>query len=229
MKELDLEVRWFNVDFYPKTYTCRAARYEDGVLPRLRTQNISLFSPWGPRYSWESRGAVIREDDKEVKVLDFLASILGKLRQNMPKKNFSWLFLGADLYGTKINNLPTEVVASYFGSLREWLTQILPEVEFVLWSSLNDIAESYRQQVKDDFRKYVSPNLLLAATKTAQGMRLGSDSKEYLVERIAEAMLIEEKLCPIKISCVGRHKDEHVDWELPRLYLLPENLWAPWM
>ncbi|MDD4990144.1 MAG: hypothetical protein PHW31_02430 [Candidatus Pacebacteria bacterium] len=229
MKELDLGVKWFNVDFYPKTYVCRAARYEDGVLPRLREKKITLFTPWGPRYSWEKRGTVIHVEDKEIEVLEFLAKIFSEMKKNMPNKDFRWIFFGADLYGTKVNNLPNEMVDNYFAGLAKWLPQILPEAELKLWSSFNDIAENYRQKVATDFRKYVSPNLLLAASKTANAMGRDSDPKNYIIERIAEAMLIEETLHPIKVSCVGRHKDEHVDWQLPRIYLLPENLWAPWM
>jgi len=60
-------------------------------------------------------------------------------------------------------------------------------------------------------------------------MGKGGDPKEYLVERLAEAMFIETTLHPIKISCVARHKDDKVDWELPRLYFLPERLHAPWL
>lgn len=229
MKEQDAGVKWFNTVFYPQKKTGRAVRYEDGILPRLREKEITLFTPWGPRYSWESRGAVIQDGDREVEVLNFLVVLLGELRQNMPDKNFRWVFLGADLYGTRINNLPVEVVARYFDSLVQWLPRVLPMAEFQLWSQLDSVAEEYRREVRANFDNLVSYSILSRANQTARAMGRNSSAKEYLVERLAEAMFIERTLKPVKISCVARHKDDDVDWELPRLYFLPERLHAPWL
>ncbi len=229
MKEQDIGIKWFNTVFYPQKKTARAARYEDGVLPRLHGQEVTLFTPWGPRYSWESRGVRIREEDREVEVLNFLATLLNEWRKNIPDKNFHWVFLGADLYGTRINKLPKEVVSNYFANLVEWLTRILPESEFRLWSEFSEGAEEYRQRIWANFDNFVDDKLLLRTNQTAQAMGKGGDPKEYLVERLAEAMFIETTLHPIKISCVARHKDDKVDWELPRLYFLPERLHAPWL
>lgn len=229
MKEQDLGVKWFNTVFYPQKKTARAARYEEGVLPRLREQEVTLFTPWGPRYSWEIRGVDIRKEDKEVKVLNFFAALLVEWRENMPNKNFRWVFLGADLYGTRINKLPSGVVANYFANLAKWLVQILPEVEFRLWSEFNEVTEEYRRKIWTSFDDFVDCNLLLRTDQTAQAMAKGGDPKEYLVERLAEAMFIERTLRPVKISCVARHKDDKIDWELPRLYFLPEYLHAPWL
>lgn len=229
MKEQDLGVKWFNTVFYPQKKTARAARYEDGVLPRLREQEVTLFTPWGPRYSWESRGVKIKEEDKEVEVLNFLAALLKEWRENMPSKNFRWVFLGADLYGTRINKLPKEVVANYFASLSEWLGRILLEVEFRIWSEFDEAAEKYRQTIRGDFDHFVDSDLLLRTKQTAQAMGKGGDPSEYIVERLAEAMFVEATLRPIKISCVARHKDDKVDYDLPRLYFLPEYLHAAWL
>lgn len=229
MKEKDLGVKWFNTVFYPQRKTARAVRYEDGVLPRLRQEEVILFTPWGPRYNWETRGEIIQEGDKEIEALNFLATILEEWKQNMPNKHFRWMFLGADLYGTRINPLPVEVVKHYFVSLAEWLPQILPEAKFRLWSEFDQLAEAYRRRIRSNFEQYVDSNLLQRAIRTAEAMGKGGDPKEYLVERLAEAMLIEEMFHPIKISCVGRHKDDKVDLELPRLYFLPERLHAPWL
>lgn len=228
MKEENRGIKWFNTIFYPQNKKARAVRYEDGVLPRFYEREITLFTPWGPRYGWKSRGLDIKKEDKEVEVINFLATLFKELRENMPDKNFRWIFLGADLYGTRINNLPEEVVAGYFVSLAKWLAQILPEAELRLWSEFDKIADVYRQKIWTDFENFVDTNLLIRTEKTAQAMANGSNPKEYLVERLAEAMLVEEIFHPIKISCVARHKDDKVDWELPRLYFLPEYLHAPW-
>jgi len=229
MKESDAGVKWFNTIFYPQKKTGRAVRYENGVLPRLRKKDVTLFTPWGPRYSWENRGAVIQEDDKEIEVLNFLVALLGEFRQNMPDKNFRWIFLGADLYGTRINNLPVEVVTNYFNSFTKWLRQLLPIADFLIWSQLDSVAKEYRREVRTNFDDLISYTILSRANSTARAMGKNSSAKDYLVERLAEATFIERALKPIKISCVARHKDDDVDWELPRLYFLPERLHAPWL
>jgi hypothetical protein len=228
MREQDLGVKWFNTDFYPKSRTSRAVHLEDGVLPRLREDAITLFTPWGPRYGYEARGIQIREGDKEHQVLLFLQQLLRQWREKMPDKAFRWVFLAADLYGTRINSLPREVVGGYFESLAEWLRTLLPSAEFQLWSELDATAEPYRQAVRENFRTLVPDKLLARAEATAKAMGRGSSATEYLVERLAEAAFIEETLQPIKISCVGRHKDDGVDGNLPRLYFVPESLHAPW-
>lgn len=229
MKEQDLGVKWFNTVFYPERKTARAVRYEDGVLPRLREQEIVLFTPWGPRYSWERRGLNINARDKEVEVLEFLRAMLEEWKSKMPGKDFRWFFLGADRYGISINNLPSEAVNGYFSSLKQWLTQILPGAEFRLWSEFDQEAEKYRRVIRASFGEFVDDHLLERAIQTAKAMARGGDPEEYLTERLAEAMLIEELLHPIKISCVARYKDDKIDWQLPRLYFLPEHLHAPWL
>lgn len=229
MKEKDFGVKWFNTNFYPNNKTSRAVNYEEGVLPRLRQSCVTLFTPWGPRYSWKERGCVVQENDKEVSVLEFLANMLSDWWQNMPDKKFEWIFLGADLYGTRINGLPEDAVSVYFKSMEAWVSKILPEAKFMLWSGLDPQAEKFRQKVSGNFDEFVSRNIMARATHTARSMGLKSDPKEYLIERIAEAMLIEEMFQPVKISCVARHKDDKVDWDLPRLYFLPEELHASWL
>lgn len=161
--------------------------------------------------------------------MNFLAGLFGELKRNMPDKNFRWVILGADLYGTRINNLPIDITSEYFESLTDWLHQILPIAEFQIWSQFDDSAERYRQMVRENFDTLVSEHLLSRANQTAQAMERNSSATNYLVERFAEAMLVESILKPIKISCAPRHKDDSVDWELPRLYFLPDSLHVPWL
>lgn len=228
MKETDLSVKWFNTVYFPKNRTARAVLYEEKTLPRLRKREICFFTPWGPRYDWKDRGAIIAGNDAEVKTIGRLSQVLSDLKNNMPDKHFRWIFMGADLYGTRINGLPQEAVGSYFESLQDLIDKFLPDAEFRLWSTFDEAAENYRQEVAQNFAEYTDNNLLARATMTACVMGRNSDSKTYIVERIAEAILIENKFSPVKISCVARHKDDKVDFELPRLYVLPENLQAPW-
>jgi hypothetical protein len=229
MKEKDAGIKWFNTIFYPERRMGRAVRYEDGVLPRLRQEEVLLFTPWGPRYRWDAHGVEIVNGDKEIAVINFLANLLNEWQIKMPNKKFHWIFIGADLYGIKINGLPEKAVKQYFINLHEILKLMMPEVEFHLWSKFNEQAEIYRETVKKDFSKLISRDLLSRANKTAKAMGKGGNPADYLIERLAEAMLMEDTFRPIKISCVGRHKDEGVDYDLPRLYLLPRDLHAPWL
>lgn len=229
MKETDQGVKWFNTIYYPTNRTFRAVLYEEKILPRLREEKITLFTPWGPRYDFTERGTHVRDGDKEVEVLRFLSNIISSWREQMPGKEFSWIFLGADLYGTRINGLGAEAVSNYFESLRFWLSRLIPKATFRLWSDFDTEAEDYRRKIASNFGQYADCDLLERAEKTAKGMNRGSSAREYLVERFAEALLIEEKFRPIKISCVNRSKDTTVDLDLPRLYFLPERLLAPWM
>ncbi|HEY4496773.1 MAG TPA: hypothetical protein VI432_01310, partial [Candidatus Paceibacterota bacterium] len=86
--------------------TARAVRLEDGVIPRLKEESVTFFTPWGPRYDYEVRGSEIEDSHREIDLLKFLARILGEFKKNMPGRKFRWIFLGADLYGVKINHLP---------------------------------------------------------------------------------------------------------------------------
>ncbi|MCK9345401.1 MAG: hypothetical protein M0P64_04810 [Candidatus Pacebacteria bacterium] len=228
MKERDPGVKWFNTIFYPKTYTGRAVRYEDGVLPRLRQAEVTLFTPWGPRYSWETRGVEIKDGDKELAVLRFFASMLEEWKRNMPGKKFRWLFLGADLYGTRINHLPEWVVREYFTNLKKKISALLPGVEFHCWSEFDRQAEWYREWALQDLLIVGRP-VIARAHQTARAMKRGGDAQQYLAERLAEARHVEGVIHPIKLSCVARHKDHGVDLALPRLYLLPRELHAPWL
>lgn len=229
MKEQDYAVRWFAQEFYPRQHTARAVFYEDKLLARLRQTEIRFFTPWGPRYSWRGRGTFVHLNDPEVALLQFLARLFQILKEHMPGKTFRWLFLAADLYGTRINHLPSDIVRDYFESLRGRLNEILPEAELVFWSEFSELAEPYRQRAKADLCHQLSPAVITAAENTARLMDCGGDPHQYLVERLAEARLIEELWEPIKVSCVRRSKDDEVDADLPRLYLVPEKYHAPWL
>ena len=227
MKEPDPAVKWFNTVFYPQEKTARAVRYEDGVLPRLRADEPRLFTPWGPRYHWRERGVEICPDDKEVGVLIFFSRLIGAWQQNMPGKKFDWLFLGADLYGTRINGLPEEPVSAYFGSLRRWLGEILPQAEFRLWSEFDLLAQPLRERIRPDLMNRLTFTVYNRASEVSA--KMGGDAEDYLAERLTEAEIVETLYRPIKVSAVGRHKDDGVDGSLPRLYFLPETFWAPWL
>jgi hypothetical protein len=224
-------MKWFQCEFYPQRKTARAMNFEgkEGVLGRFAQAEINLFTPWGPRYDWETRGTTIKPADKEILLLQFLAGIRAELEQNMPDRRFQWQFLAADLYGLRINGLPWEVVEDYYASLDQALAGYLPGAELLRWSQLDDEAERYRRAIRENFTMEFDRSLVARAIKTAQAMGRGGDAMAYLVERLAEARLVNDRWQPVKVSCVGRHKDQGVDGPLPVLYLVPEDLHAPWM
>ncbi len=230
MREQDQAVKWFNTEFYPPLHKGlgHSVRYDDGVLPRLRRSRIIFFTPWGPRYGWSQRGTTIVDGDREVALLRYLAELYASLADRFGSDRLSWLFLGADLYGTKINSLPPEVVVDYFASLRGWIGRLLPTAEFRLWSEFDHQAESFRRLFRGRVKAFVGPEVIDQADKVARH-RGSADAQPYLVERLAEAALIELIYEPIKLSCVDSRKDSEVDLDLPRLYLVPPGLRAPWM
>jgi len=224
-------MKWFVEEFYPKRKTGRACLLEEKILPRLGEYSVTLFTPWGPRYHWEERGVAIKEGDKEIATLRYLADIFSEINRRAENRTFRWVFLAADLYGTGINKLPDKMVGDYFASLSIWLKELIPESELVYWSAWQGEAEHYRRIVESLFSEFgeINPKLLDRAQATASKMESAGEALAYLKERAVEALLIEELLSPIKISCVERHKDDKVDLDLPRLYLLPPELTAPWM
>jgi len=231
MKEHDQFIKWFSTQYYPSAKTARAVFLDQGILPRLRNETICFFTPWGPRYSYKARGVVIHEEDLEVTTLRFLQEVVTtfEIHGINQARKFRWIILGADVYGTKINNLPKSVVADYFQSLKIWIETLLPKAEFLLWSDFDSEAQVYRDEVRQNFTTYIDARLLARAQRTSEGLGTGGSPEAYLIERLAEAMLIEAKFQPIKLSCVARYKDDKVDLNLPRLYVVPEHLHAPWL
>lgn len=228
---LDEGAKWFYTQFYPGKGVCRPVHMDDKVVPRLRESTITFFTPIGPRYSWEKRGTAIKPGDPEVAVLEYLAELWSTWREHMPGKELRWFFLGADLYGTQINGLPAEVVQAYFEEWKAALTKYVPGSTFALWSECVEEAAPYfpLKANKSGLQRYLPDRIICAAEHTAGAMRRGGDPYEYLAHRVAEADWVEEKFKPIKCSLVVRHKDEFVDRGLPRLYLLPQELHAPWL
>lgn len=243
MKEEDEGIKWFTTEFYPENKVARAVRFEDGVLSRLRKKVITLFTPWGFRYKYHVRDIYISKDDKEVQLLQFFAKTLRELRENMRGREWRWAFLAADSYATRINGEREEIcVIKYFQELNRWFKEIMPENTILAKWSVYDYGESaieYRQKVENNFSNYVSQTSFkrrLSATEKLNkeeiicvGGRIEESARAYCVERITEALWIEEMFHPIKISAARRDKDDGLDGNLPRLYIVPEKLQAPWL
>ncbi len=202
-KEKDPGVKWFNVEFYPENYSGHAVHYHerDGVLDRLRQPTVTFFTPWGPRYSWERRGTEILPEHKEMQTLQHLANLFEQMKNNMPRKQWRWVFVGADLYGTRINKLPEEAVFAYFESLKRRLGEMIPEAEFHLWSTYDAQVEEKRRLIREKgLRELIPGNVLLGAQLVAGKGAFTGSAMDYLVERIAEAQLVEELFHPATLE-----------------------------
>lgn len=232
MSEQDLFVKWIRTEFHPKNRAARAVLFEEMIIPRFREDVITLFTPWGPRYGWKNRGVMIAENDSEYRLLTHLAGLYDQIRNRAEGRQIDWVFLAADLYGTRINDLPADIVSEYFANLERVIALVLPIARFEYWSDYDVTASVYRQAIKSAIESMfcqIDENLFKRAKTTASKFQESGDPTDYLIERATEAILIEEKYHPIKISCAPRHKDDKVDLNLPRLYVVPENLMAPWL
>ena len=231
MKEEDCLVKYFINVIYPGRKKGTAIGFEDGIIPRLRKDHINFFTPWGPRYSWKERGVTINEDDKEIQLLKLFSLFLEELKSiKTIKKKINWIFLGADIYGYKINNIPEDVVKEYFSSLKYWLKQIIPESEFKLWSEFNYLSKFLRSDVSNFLTKdnWVRLDKRNKKSNISLNPIMGS-TKDYIFERLLEAYLIECLYQPVKISCAPSYKDWILDLDLPRLYITPSHLQVPWL
>lgn len=216
---------WFHSQLFPAMSCGRPTRYENGVLPRLAEPKVTVFIPWGPRYAWRERGVSIQGNDKEVVTLRRLAHIQRQLSSHMPATKWDWFFLAADLYGFRLNHLEPAIVKDYFGSLSEWLPKLIPDAKLRYWSEFDEQAKPVRDQLA---KEPISLSLLSRAEQTAERGGFGN-AKNYLIERMTEARLIEELYRPIKMSLAPKHKDVGVDGNLPCIYMVPKTLQAPWL
>lgn len=229
MKEQDLGVKWFNTLFYPEHRVARAVRYHDpdGTLTRLRAPKITLFTPWGPCYN-QHRPLAERGYTRERRTLEYLASLLTQWQSKLHEREWKWIILAADRYGTTLNSLPESWVEEYFGEVQALTRSIFPAASFERWSTHAEVANEERERATWELNQRVSWSIQERARKTA-GRRSFGDPNAYLVERLTEAFYHERTEHPIKISLAPPHKDSQVDADLPRLYLVPEELRTPWL
>jgi hypothetical protein len=146
----------------------------------------------------------------------------------------------ADLYATEINNqVASEQADSYFRTVTE-------EAEIrgftaIPWSAIRQAhIELYTQRsselTTENIQKLLSANKIVKAFDAA-GRRSGYTERTkiqnaafaYLRERICEAEMIESIYAPIKVSVVPKNKDNEVDRNLPRVYLIPPAVQLPWL
>lgn len=185
---------------------------------------LTIFIPWGfrPNGSFGYKELLAMDNIDE-------ALFIISQRKITPKV----ILMPADIYATEVNGLPKETVNKYFLSVEQEGKnrgyQILP------WSQIrNDNLQRYKslnkQYTVEEISQILPKFVIESAIKAAEKRGQKKDSAfAYLRERLCEAEIIENTLKPIKISMVAKNKDESVDLNLPRFYLLPENLQFPWL
>jgi len=197
------------------------------LLSRTNDNELIVFSPWGPKYSGEM------DLIPETKTLEEVRERL-KFAQNKLKTRY--LLMPADLYGTEINRLSESAVKGYFERLSQLTYQILGETTSVSikpWSEIRSenysryeellrkfTAEFDSQVGEDEYRKAIRISKIFGSENPAESAR------RYCLERLIEAVLIDELFSPVKLSLVKKEKDI-LDGPLPRIYIISNR--APWL
>jgi len=192
---------------------------------------LCLFVPWGVRPQGEF-------GYPEKAVLDRIRSLQVNLSQR--NINAQVLIMPADLYATEVNQqVNKDQIAKYFEDVTNWAYMrgffVKP------WSAIRQENMDIYQQRATELKKEKLEQMFIPAkieeAISAAGRRSGykteSDIQQaafsYLRERVCEAEIIESVYKPIKVSAVSKNKDNDVDRELPRLYIIPNELLFPWL
>jgi len=193
---------------------------------------IPFFSPWGPRYKKNS--PIINDEDLEIKTLQEIRSLFAGIKSKGYEIDF--VLMPADLYGTTINNLSSLFVRQYFNSLRERAVSNLGDVCTLCvkpWSAFKREREvkyiTLREKIEAEFSTFISDAQFEKAFETAKVFNPANaygSAWNYCVERVIEALLIEEIYSPIKLSLVRKEKDD-LDGPLKRMYMIKNK--APWL
>lgn len=213
----------------------RTERPEE-VIARLLSGSLNgslmpliLFVPWGVRPEGKIRF--------EKRVIDMIADFRDTIRTKGVGAEV--IFMPADVYATEINQINKEKAIVYFEEVAT--TAYLNGFNVRPWSQIRDDNKEMYKKRADELTPQVITDILgygkiLEAFGTAK-RRSGYSSQSsieraafaYLRERICEAEIIESVYKPIKISAVSKNKDNGVDRDLPRIYIIPERFQFPWL
>ncbi len=210
--------------------------YEQEVQTRLQratTENpLTLFVPWGVRPSG-------KPGESEWTGLETIAEYQRMLAANGIRTNV--LLMPADVYAIEVNGYDWGMVTGYFNWV--WKQAEGMGFEVIPWSMLR---KNNQDQYDRILRWEANPqtlwksipkslwyrDLLGAANRRSSGTtdeEIKTAAFQYLQERIAEARIIESLYTPIKVSMVSPTKDNIVDCQLPRIYLLAKEDRFPWL
>lgn len=190
---------------------------------------VIFFIPWGTRYE----GTFGKSEQQAMDSIDRANDVLQT--REIPSRV---LIMPADVYAKDINGLDPQLVDEYYAQVAENCQQ--RGYDFAPWSDIRTAnVEQYQQlaqQLTEEKILTMLPRPVIEnALKAARRRSNFTDESEiknaafaYLRERLAEATIVEDTLQPIKLSMVPKFKDR-ADLELPRLYMIPENLQFPWL
>jgi len=195
---------------------------------RLKSENLRVFSPWGPRYNRNT--PKIEENDPEIATLREIRAIFDRFSESDYKINY--LLMPADVYGTEVNSFPKEFVRDYFKWLKEWAYKEVREVEVKLWSTIREEQrkryDELSSEIDQNFSKWVNVFEYKDAIKAARVFnpkKVEESARRYCIERLVEGIIISETYDPIKLSLVRKEKDS-LDGPLKRIYIVQNR--APW-
>lgn len=222
-------------------YTLRASTespvYGGIIIDRfarcLKESPVTLFVPWGAS---PTRTTANNYDQTALNRIEQFSRILAMC--DVPN---DVLIMPADVYAIEINGDDLNRVAQYFSSVRSKAERFGFSV--IPWST---IREQNWDLYENTVRWECSPEVLWRSTPKAlwyDGLLPAALSRNagrgenairqsafrYLQERIAEARIIEAAYAPVKLSMVSKQKDDIVDRELPRVYILDKNWRFPWL
>lgn len=206
------------------------------ILKRLKTGKVTLFQPWGFSYSEDTS---INPESLEALEEDLMIQ-MGLSSLGIDSK---LIVTPADVYAGKINGYRSRLITEYYSNLRTALesasenvasrleglvSNVQPNFEFRPYSALiKDFPELYNEAIKNAKAKaiqffadyYISPEYQDARLAAKQFSLRDPErsAQEYIIERLAEAELVEKVFNPIKISLASQGKDTF-DENLPRIY-----------
>ncbi len=209
------------------------------VMATVCSQQIGLFSPWGPRY--KNPSPEIKRNDPELETLLELQSVLCDFSQ--AGVSYRYLIMPADTYGTEINGLSVDFVSAYFSSLEKAIGEVFDGKSDIVvkpWSSIKaenqERCAILRKEVGSVFLPlFEGMSEYRQALVVAQRLNPNNpkeSAQRYCLERLIEGRLISEVYFPVKISLVRPEKDT-LDSSLEfgglssRLYVIRNR--APWM
>lgn len=191
---------------------------------------VTLFVPWGVRPQGQF-------GESEIAVMDRIRSVQDGLKAR--RITTAVLLMPADVYATEVNRqVGRRQTQEYFMRATDAAEERGFEVK--PWSEIRGETWGYENRAEeltpDALREMLPPQVIEEAKGAARrrsGYVFDTDvdnaAFRYLRERVCEAELIEQKYKPIKVSAVAKNKDNYVDRDLPRLYVMPQELQFPWL
>lgn len=199
------------------------------AITRMSGEPLNLFIPWGVRPEGQPK--------YEQQVLDRIKTFQDSLK--LRNVNAKVLLMPADLYATEVNNIDMKLTDDYFRLIGNLACDRSFEVKS--WSQIRtENKETYKRRAGELTPKVIQQTIgigkVLDAIDTARRRsgytlrkQIENAAYAYLRERVCEAEIVESIYRPIKLSMVTKNKDNIVDRDLPRVYIIPTELQFPWL